>query len=189
VRLESAIASMHSKPKAWVVVDGARRVAGGLEIEFSVLAGRNGRPTSKFALACKGVLEASFSDLGLGGLRLYSPDHPAARQYAARKATLRWSPGEQPIDVLGALVRAHTTAVDDWIPVERYLSDQFSERRQPMCQGPEFLLKVYAQTLRALGLRCRVTVRPRPVAARKRPRVLHFGASFVVAREFRIRSQ
>ncbi len=141
---------------------------------------------SRFTLRCKGVLESHFSDFGLGGIRLYPPGHPAARQYTARRAILRWSRDERNRDILGVLVRTHKAVVDDWIPVERYLGGELSDRRQPTCRGPEFLLKAYARALRMSGIRCNLTLGPKAAAIRARLRVLHFGASFVVARELSI---
>ena len=72
-------------------------------------------------MTCRGVHEVSISDLDGGGLAYYPASHPAAKQYVARQAELRWPCSSNEARVIDTLHRAHADAVDDWIPFDRYL--------------------------------------------------------------------
>jgi hypothetical protein len=185
VRIQNVIKSIHALPDSWVRLERVRRMPHQLELSFGVH--KEGRPKKKFGawtVLCDGVQEASISDFDGGGLAVYSTTHPAARQYRVRSAELKWSDAEEEAIVLGVLYQAHTDAVDDWIPFDRCVrSDQLSESKWS-CSGPEFLLRAYAKALRANLIQPRLILR-RQLKKRSRPlKVLHFGASFVVAESF-----
>jgi hypothetical protein len=102
---------------------------------------------------------------------------------------MRWLRSSNAAEVLATLYRAHAEAVDDWIPFDRYLlvnspwidaarADKF------VCRGPDFLLRAYASALRVTGEQVRVTLRGSPKLKSIRPKVLHFGESYVVANTF-----
>jgi hypothetical protein len=135
-------------------------------------------------------LEAKISDLDGGGLAVHDSTHPAARQYRARQAELRWRMGGDEIAALGALYQAHVELVDDWIPFDsnayptRLWDYSFDLRgRDFVIRGPDFLLRVYAKALKARGERPRLVLR-RSKAKPIRLKLLHFGSSYVVASKF-----
>src|SRR5262249_761778 len=135
---------------------------------------------------------AAITDFDGGGLALYASNHPAAKQYVARWGELRWPRHSNQAAVLATLYDAHVDLVDDWIPFERYVLPNMPYKRgfqrrsgkKVSCQGPDFLIRVYAKALRMSGENVRVI--PLKVGRRKnsRPRVLHFGTSYVVAEAF-----
>jgi hypothetical protein len=94
--------------------------------------------------------------------------------------------------VLATLYNAHVDEVDDWIPFERYLlpTMPYTRRFQPRsrkefaCRGPDFLIRAYAKALRMSGEKARVIALKVGRKTSDRPRVLHFGASYVVAEAF-----
>lgn len=145
-------------PNGWTRVDHVRRVPAGLAVDFSVHHGRRGKSLGRWTVTCRGIHEVKISDLDGGGLAVYPSSHPAARQYVASFARLRWPRKGNTPRVLAALQQAHVKAVDDWIPFDRYLQintpytlpyfapvsgDNF------FCKGPDFLLRVYANALSA----------------------------------------
>jgi hypothetical protein len=175
-----------SEPNGWVRLGQVRRKPGHLELCFSIHEENRGRKKiDSWKIICKGVREAQITDLDGGGLALYPTTHPAARQYTARQALLRWTASDNKAAVLGALYQAHTNAVDDWIPFDRYL--QGISMKKCVCRGPLFLLRAYARALR--GELPRLELLGVGKAKRTRLRVLHFGESFVVAAGFRISSE
>jgi hypothetical protein len=50
-----------------------------------------------------------------------------------------------------------------------------------VCRGPDFLLRAYAKALEAIGIEAKVTLKDAVRARSIRPRVLHFGSSYIVA--------
>ncbi len=191
--IQKAIKSIHSMPGSWVRVDDISRTLGGLDLCLSVHEGRRGKTVDSWIVTCRGVHEIHITELDGGGLALYPTSHPAAQQYVARQAELRWPRSSNEANVIAKLHRAHAKAVDDWIPFDRYLlfnvywiapsfapvsGDNF------VCRGPEFLLRAYAKALRTVGEQARVTLRGSPKAKPIRPNVLHFGTSHVVANVF-----
>jgi hypothetical protein len=88
---------------------------------------------------------------------------------------------------MGALLAAHTRLVDDWIPFERYTSPPRLEAPLVTWQGPDFIMRAYARTLRDLGLSAKVVAKLNRRRA-VRPRCLHFGNSFVVTDRFKVGS-
>jgi hypothetical protein len=143
------------------------------------------------------VHKAEFTDFDGGGLALYPADHPAARQYVARWAELRWPRTCDEARTFLALHRAHTRATYGWIPFDGYLQIEtpwtgtsFQPHFAPVsgssyvCRGPDFLLRAYAKALDAIGERTKLTLRRPSRPGRARPKVLHFGESFVVANTF-----
>ena len=127
---------------------------------------------------------------------MYPSTHPAARQYVARRAELRWPRTCDETRALAALFRAHLKAADDWIPFDRYLcwnfwnGTSFCRDIAPVsgsnfvCRGPDFLLRAYAKALETIGesveLTSRGSLKPKSIL----PKVLHFGESYVVANAF-----
>lgn len=181
----------------WVRVREVRRTPDALEICFSVHNGKRGRKVDEWSVVCQEVHEASISDFDGGGLRLYPSSHPAARQFFARWAELKWPRTCDEARVFLALHRAHTKAADDWIPFDRYLQMEtpwagtsFQPLFAPVsgsnfvCRGPDFLVRAYAKALEAIGEQAKLTLRSAPKAKSTRPKVLHFGTSYVVANTF-----
>jgi hypothetical protein len=177
--IQSAIRAIVSVPDNWVRLVQLHRTGGGIELRFDVHKGKQGKRTDSWSVACRGVRETNMTEFDGGGLAVYPGTHPAARQYWALKAELKWPLMRDDAKMLGVMYRAHATAVDDWIPFDRY---SFAAG-DGVCQGPDFLLQAYARALKLVGEQVQLTVRR---AARKvvRPRVLHFGASYIVADTF-----
>lgn len=195
--IQSAIRLVSSIPDSWVRVEQVRRMPGGLEVSFSVHKGQRGKRVDGWSVTCRRVHEAKITDFDGGGLRVYSATHPAARQYVARRAELRWPRNCDEAKVLLALYRAHTKAADDWIPFDRYLSIETpwtGTSFQPhfahisgssfVCRGPDFLVRTYAEALEAIGERVQLTLRRVSKLKPTQPKVLHFGESYVVADAF-----
>lgn len=178
-------------------MEQVRRTSGGLEVCFSVHKGQRGKRIDRWSVTCRRVHEVTITDMDGGGLRVYSASHPAARQYIARRGELRWPRTCDDAKMLQALYRAHTRAVDDWIPFDRYLSIETQRTGtafQPcfapisgnnfVCRGPDFLVRAYAKALEAIGERVHLTLRSVPKSKPTQPKVLHFGDSYVVADSF-----
>jgi hypothetical protein len=133
-----------------------------------------------------------------GGFRLFPSDHPAARQYSARRAELRWPRTCGEAKTLVALFRAHVAETDDWIPFDRYLrintpwnGTSFLPHFAPVsgsnfvCRGPDYLIRAYARALQRTGEKVKVTVRNENKKRKAiRSKILHFGMSYVVADSF-----
>lgn len=190
----SAIKLVHSIPDSWVRVERVRRISGGLEVFFSIHKGQRGKRVDGWSVTCSRVHEAKITAVDGGGLRVYPATHPAARQYVARRAELRWPRTCDEAKVLLALYRAHTRAAVGWIPFDRYLSIEtpwtgtsFQPHFAPVsgnnfvCRGPDFLVRAYAKALEAIGERIHLTLRRFPKLKPRQPKVLHFGGSYVVA--------
>jgi hypothetical protein len=172
-------------------------VRGGFELSFAIHDGSRGKRIEGWTVICRGVHEAKITNMDGGGLRLYPSSHPAARQYFDRQTELRWPCTCNEQQVLAALFRAHTEAADDWISFDSYLLHH-SYLYQPLggsyfastsegkfvCRGPEFLIRAYAKTLESIGEPVQVTVRRGQKMKTIRPKVLHFGDSYVVANLF-----
>ena len=94
--------------------------------------------------------------------------------------------------VLTTLYGAHIEATDDWVPFERYVFPNWPytrgfesrSKKEYVCRGPDFLIRAYAKALRAKGETPRVTRLNIGSKKRHRPKVLHFGSSYVVAEDF-----
>ena len=146
---------------------------------FGVHKGHRGRRIDAWLVRCREVRDAVITALDGGGLALYPASHAAARVLIARQAEVRW---HGPIEEIMTLYRAHIEAVDDWIPFD-YSSVQAIGEGTFSCRGPDFLMRAYAKALRAIGKRPRIVLgRDRSKAIR--PKVLHFGDSYVVANRF-----
>jgi|HubBroStandDraft_5_1064220.scaffolds.fasta_scaffold238168_2 hypothetical protein len=198
MRLQDAEKSIHEERDSWVRLQNVRRIPGGLGLSFSVHRGRRGKRTDGWDVECRGIHEAMITEVDGGGFRLFPNNHPAARQYSAPRAELRWSRTCDEAKTLAALFLAHVAETDDWIPFDRYLrintpwnGTSFLPHFAPVsgrnfvCRGPDFLIRVYARALEAIGEKVKVTIRrsnQRRTAVR--PMVLHFGVSYVVAESF-----
>jgi hypothetical protein len=182
VQIKRVIESINALPNRWVTLEQIRTMPSQLELRFEVH--REGRPSKKigaWTVLCEGVLDASIPDFDGGGLALYSTAHPASRQFTARQADLSWLPVTDEATTLGTLYYAHKEAVDDWIPFDRYLPANIVRGKRCSCRGPEFLMRSYAKALRKNREDARLTVRGDAKSRHDRPKVLHFGESFVVA--------
>ena len=183
MRIEDAIKRIHSLPKGWVRVEQIRRIPTGLELCIGVYQGRRGRSAESWRIRCLGVREFQIADVDGGGLALYSGTHPAARQFTARQAILHWS-GCDAAAAMGAVCQAHLDAAYDWIPIDRHADIWAIAGKKFVCRGPDFLLRAYAKRLRMIGAQPQLRLRQKSKPKKVRPRVLHFGASFVVATTF-----
>jgi hypothetical protein len=80
--------------------------------------------------------------------------------------------------------------VDDWIPFDRYLGaadslvDRLTSARSWQFSAPRFLSRVYARVLKDLGIRVQVLPNLGARSSSTRLRVLHFGESYIVAKDF-----
>jgi hypothetical protein len=188
MHIREAIQSIHRAPDSWVRLDQVRRLHGGLDIYFSIHHGRRGKTTDHWVVTCRDVREIKITDFDGGGLAVYPCSHPAARQYVARRAELRWPQSCVNAQVLMALHQAHRRVADDWIPCDRYLVAPASGGNF-VCRGPEFLLRAYVKALKALGKPARITLRGSLKMKSTRPQVLHFGESYVVANRLSARKR
>jgi hypothetical protein len=182
VRIEDAIKKVHSLPESWVRVEQVLRIPTGLEICMAIHRGRRGKKAEGLRITCRGIREFRIYDVDGGGLALYPRTHPAARQFLARKAVLRWGSCDCAA-AIGELCQAHMDAVDDWIPIDRYVNIRAIEQEKFVCRGPDFLMRAYAKRLRFIGAQPRLVLQRRKMKS-TRLRVLHFGSSHVVARIF-----
>jgi hypothetical protein len=181
MQIEDIIKSIHG----WVRLTQARKIPSGLELRFGIHKEDRGRKkTGMLIVTCRGVREAHITAFDGGGLRVYPATHTAARQYNARRLVLRWDGGRDPIAALGVLYDAHTSAVDDWIPFDRYVSLKSLSGAKCYCRGPDFLMTAYAAALQAIGKAPRLTKQRNPPTRTGTLKVLHFGDSFVVATGF-----
>jgi hypothetical protein len=188
MRIERAIESIHALPApgGWARLENVFKAHGGLELYFTIHKEDRGRgKIGGWNITCQGVREAQITDFDGGGLAVYGPTHPAARQYLARRAELRWLGDRDRPQLVGVLYQAHNDAVNDWIPFDRYVSIRTVSADRCVLRGPHFLLRTYAGALRSQGVESQLTLRTRVKAkAATKLRVLHFGASFVVAAGF-----
>jgi hypothetical protein len=177
-------------PKGWVRLEQVRKERGRLELRFGIHEENRGkRKIGSWRIVCSGVREAHIADFDGGGLALYPTVHPAARQYTARQAELRWAASNNKPTALGALYKAHTEAVNDWIPFDRCVSMKSISDKKCVCRGPDFLVLAYAKALRTLGEKPYLTLRGSRKSKQSSLRVLHFGDSFVVAAVFQLSSE
>ena len=190
VPIEDAVDAM-AGPGHWVRVEKVQKTTQGLELSFAIHNDKRGKKVDTWSVACSGVLETHITDLDGGGIAVYDTTHPAARQWVTRLGELRWRAGGDEIEMLGALYDAHAKVVDDWIPFWSYAyfgtpeGNGFLRRgRDLVVRGPDFLLRAYAKALRASGERPRLTLRKRSRKRPVRPKVLHFGTSYIVAAAF-----
>jgi hypothetical protein len=200
--VQNAVELVVSIPESWVRVEQLRRIPGGLEVRFGVHKGQRGKKLEVWSVACRGVREATITDLDGGGLAVYPSTHPAARQYVARQAELRWPCTCDRAQALAALYLAHVEAVDDWISFDCYLPiatawncTSFFPFLAPVsggkfvCRGPDFLVRAYAKALEAIGEPVHLTLRGSRKSKSILPRVLHFGSSYIVANVFAAQRQ
>jgi len=184
MRIEEAITSIYSLPDPWVRLEEIRRTSRGFDLSFSVHKGKRGRRIDFWRIKCVEVHVAKITAWDLGGIAVYPSTHPAAREFSARQSEVRWSGADDEAALMGALYKAHTEITNGWIPFDEYYSrirtisgGKFASR------GPDFLMRAYAKTLRSIGKQPQVIPRGRNRKA-SRPRVLHFGDSYIVAETF-----
>ncbi len=184
--LTDVISTVARARSGWVNIDSVARSHGGIVIALVLRRGRRGRTLATWSLRCKGVRELHVSDLCGGGIRLYSSDHPAARQYISGVTRLSCRTKGDGQAAWLALASAHRAVVDDWVPLDRYLPATPPANGTIVVRAPQFLARVYARALRRIGLPVRVSA-PNPRSRKGRPKVLHLGSSFVVADIFEVR--
>jgi hypothetical protein len=190
--LENAIKRIHAVPSGWVRVEQVRNIPGGLDLCLGVHRGQRGKTVAAWAVKCLKVHEINITDLDGGGIALYGTDHPAAKQYATPWSELRWPRDVNLASVFTILYSAHIEVTDDWIPFERYVfpnmpyTSGFESRseKELVCRAPDFLIRAYAKALRTKGQPLRVIHLNMGRKRRGRPKVLHFGTSYVVAEGF-----
>ena len=192
MRIETAIQKVHAlpAPSGWVRLEEVRKAPGRLELFFGIPEKNRGeRKTDSLDIVCLDVRETNITDFDGGGLSLYPTTHPAARQYTAQRAELRWIARNDRATGMGTLYKAHCGVVDDWIPFDRYVSLKTISNKKCVCRGPGFLMRTYAKALRATGEKPHLTLRGGGNFKRSNLRVLHFGDSFVVAAKFVVASK
>lgn len=183
MKLQTMIAAIERLPGSWVRHEQVRRTGANLVLSFGVYKGRRGRRIEAWQIHCKRVLEAKITAMDGGGLALYSSTHPAAREFTAPQVEVVWTgPIDEPV-LIGTFYKAHTDAVDDWVPFESYSRIKVRSKDKFSCRGPDFIMRAYASALRSIGKQ------PELIPLRRsrddvRPRVLHFGDSYVVAGGF-----
>jgi hypothetical protein len=183
MRIEEAIASIYRLPDPWVRLQEIRRVPRGFDLSFSVHKGRRGGRIDAWRITCLETHVATITAWDLGGIALYPSTHPAAREFVARQVQVRWSGASDEALLMGVLYKAHTEAVDDWIPFDEYSSIKTTSDDQFALRGPDFLMRAYAKALRSIGKKPQV-IPGRQNRKAVRPKVLHFGNSHIVANTF-----
>jgi hypothetical protein len=183
MRIENVIDSIVYAAESWVRLEEVRRIPKGIDLLLAVHQGRRGRRIETWRITCLGVHVAQVTARDLGGIALYSSTHPAARECFAQQAEVRWRGVSDETSLLGTLYKAHTEAVDDWIPFDTYSRIRTLSEDKFACRGPDFLMRAYAKALRRISKQPQVILRR---GSRKivRPRVLHFGESHIVANTF-----
>jgi hypothetical protein len=194
VRIDAFLKSIETIPNSWVRLNSANETRSGLELIFSVHSGERGRRLQAWAISCLEVREKHLTDFDGGGLRIYSSSHPAAGQYLAQQAELRWRGNDRAAEILGALYTAHLQAVADWIPFDRYTVTRYTlvritSAKRPVIRGPAFLLRAYAKALRNHADDVKLVLRPKLAGKSAGLKVLHFGESYVVAESFTARPE
>ena len=189
--LATLLRAYESLADGWVRVDQATVDGQKIHLFFSLVRGRRGRVVDRYVVLADGTREVCLRDFNGGGLRVYPSNHPAAKQYVDVKQRSQVSGvGDSPHSIVGALLDAHTRAVDDWIPFDRYLGaadllvDRLASTRSWRFSAPRFLSRIYARVLKDLGIRVNVLSSP-GARSSTRLRVLHFGESYIVAEDFK----
>ena len=93
MRIERAIESIHALPApgGWARLENVFKTHGALELFFTIHKEDRGRgKIGGWSITCQGVHETQITDFDGGGLAVNGSTHPAARQYLARRAELRW---------------------------------------------------------------------------------------------------
>jgi len=187
VLVKDLIKQVNSMPDSWVRVEEIRKIPTGLELCIAVHKTRRGRKVETWRIRCLRVREFKIEDVDGGGFDIYATTHPAARQFVAPQASLRWTGSDDKvIETVGAIYHAHVDTVDDWISFDRYLEARLISGKK-FVRGPAFLLRSYAKALRAIGMKTQLTSRKNKGRVKMaRPKVLHFGSSSVVADQFAV---
>ena len=183
MRIEEAIDSVIYAGDHWARLEELRRIPKGLDLYFGIHKGQRGKRVDAWKITCLEVHEANITAWDGGGMAIYSSDHPAAREITARRAEVRWSDTGDQIEIVGALNRAHTAAVDDWIPFDSYSTIHTISKNRFALRGPDFLMRAYAKALRSINEKPQLILR-RGKKKTIRPKVLHFGNSKVIANTF-----
>ena len=97
-------------------------IPGGVLLSFGIHKGRRGQLIEAWKIRCAQVHMAKITAWDGGGLAVYSSNHPAAREFSARQAEVRWNGTSDKSSLIGARYKEHANAVDDWIPFDSYSS-------------------------------------------------------------------
>ena len=143
---------------------------------------------SRWELRFIDVLESRFTVVTECGLHVHDDNkHVAVLQYMDRRLQLHFAAkARDPFRVIGKLRAAHIDAVEDWIPFDRYLDTKVLTKKSGLlATGPAFLIKAYANVLKAEGCKPSMTEVSAP---RVRGGVMaHFGESYVIAASVSVR--
>jgi hypothetical protein len=183
MRIEEAVAVIDYTPDSWARLEELRRIPKGLDLYFGIYKGQRGKRVDAWKITCLGVQDALITDWDLGGMALYPSDHPAAREVIARRAEVRWSGSIDETKLVGALYKAHTEAFYDWGRFDLYSVIHKISKSKFALRGPDFVMRVYTKALRSMGEKPQLILR-RGKKKAIRPKVLHFGVSYVVANAF-----
>lgn len=188
--MKDLLRSYATIPNSWInAVAVSWPATNRLVIHLSLRRGRRGAVLQQWNVEARGLHDFHIVDVNGGGLSLTGGSHPAVRQYVDKHEALHFKGRCVNTDaIIGELWIAHTKAVDDWIRVDRYLpsgrqmAKLFSRNHGRLCSGPRFLVKRYEEVLRRNNVS--TTRKPIKTSTSHRPRLLHFGASFVIAEQF-----
>lgn len=146
---------------------------------------------SAWKLRFSGVVEQQLSVIVDCGLNVWR-HHVVLDQYTRRREFLHFAqrPGNAD-EVIGQLWRAHTAAVDDWIPFDRYLNRELqlaellASGSGLLATGPDFLIDPYERVMRDFGCQpCRLALPGPPRLSQGL--LAHFGESYVVAEQLTV---
>lgn len=164
--------------------------AGGLVLRALIEIGDYERST--WHLRFSAVIEQNLTVITHCGLNIWR-DHPAVSQYTDPHHFLHFAaaPGS-PAEVVGELLAAHASIVDDWIPFDRYLSREvplaklLSSGSGLIATGPDFLVNAYSEVLQRFN--CQPVQTALPAGRQPQQAVIaHFGESYVVAENLTVR--
>jgi hypothetical protein len=183
MRIEEAVTLIQYTPDSWARLEQFQRIPKGLDLYFGIHKGQRGKRVDAWKITCLEVHEAIIDSWDLGGMALYPSDHPAAREIIARRAEVRWSGSADETKIVGALYKAHTAAFYDWGRFDLYSVIHSISKNKFALRGPDFVMRVYAKALRSIVGKPQLILR-RGKRKAIRPKVLHFGVSYVVANTF-----
>jgi hypothetical protein len=129
--------------QGWVRLEEIQRTSKGFTLLFGVYKGQRGRHVGAWRIECSRVHEARITDWDGGGITVYGSKHPAALQFAARQAEVRWTgrTDEDEPSTMAAVYRAHMGTVDDWIDFDIYSNIQLKAKNMRAYRGREFLMR------------------------------------------------
>jgi hypothetical protein len=91
-------------------------------LHFTVSVGKNRREVDHWLVRVRGVRDFLICDANGGGIQMSDVSHPAVRQFVEPTCVLHFAGLVNPAgEVVARLWESHLAAVDDWIPIDRYL--------------------------------------------------------------------